>query len=874
MIDRLAAALSDRYRIERELGAGGMATVYLAEDLKHRRKVALKVLKPELAAVVGAERFLAEIETTANLQHPHILPLFDSGEADSFLFYVMPYVEGETLQDRLDREKQLPVKDAVAIASKVAGALHYAHDRGVVHRDIKPANILLSRGEPLVADFGIALAVGAAGGTRLTETGLSMGTPYYMSPEQATGDQHVGPASDIYALGCVLYEMLVGEPPFGGGTAQAILGKILAGAPVTPAAHRPSIPANVDAAIRQALEKVPADRFATADDFIRALGDPGFRHGEEAAAVSGPMVRGERTVTATSLAVAVVSLAVAAWALTRGATGAHDLGTPPSSPVRVNEYRAFSVSPDGSFLVYVAQKGATTELWYRSLTSADGHPIPGTEGAASTPWVSPDGTQVAFMDVGLQMKITGIDGGSVAPVASVTLPFGGTWTDDGQIFFGDDNGRRVRWADPLGGASRDVVVGGSCIHPVLLGAGDRVLCGGGADKFASIRELANPGQVRYWHRAGAGTGGMPALLRGADFRVVDGRYLVYMGIDGSIMATRIESADSLTVGRSVTLVPDVRREDYTGTGQFDIARDGTLVYLPGGNGEVGRLVRFTPGGRVEPMGVEEAAHLRFREDPAGRRLATVVEGLEQQELRVYDLATGTHQTLAEGSFINVPVWSPDGSRLAYSVTEEPGRESLVSRRLDSVEKPRELATTTTPTTFRPSMYLSDDSLLVGFPGDESAMIVSAAGIDSVGLSAGQFVSVSPDHRWVAFQASASGDLQIQPWPALNRRYFVATLGLEPQWRSSTELVWMEQSDEGPWEFHRVLLHPGADPPVGTPELIGVAPQFGQTPGWSWALGRDGDLIYLQTPAERTEHYFRVVPGWVRTMKRAVDEANR
>ena len=201
MVERLNAALEGRYAIERELGEGGMATVYLADDLKHERKVALKVLKPELAAVVGAERFLAEIKTTANLQHPHILPLFDSGEADSFLYYVMPFVEGETLRDRLDRETQLPVDDVVRIGIAVANALDYAHRNKVVHRDIKPANILLHDGEPVVADFGIGLALGAAGGDRLTATGLSVGTPQYMSPEQAAGDRGVGPPTDVYALG-------------------------------------------------------------------------------------------------------------------------------------------------------------------------------------------------------------------------------------------------------------------------------------------------------------------------------------------------------------------------------------------------------------------------------------------------------------------------------------------------------------------------------------------------------------------------------------------------------------------------------------------------------------------------------------------------
>jgi serine/threonine protein kinase len=275
VIDRLNAALEGRYRIERELGQGGMATVFLAEDLKHDRKVALKVLKPELAAVVGAERFLAEIRTTANLQHPNILPLFDSGEADSFLFYVMPYVEGESLREKLDREKQLHVDEAVGIATEVAEALHAAHGQGIIHRDIKPANILLSSGRPLVADFGIALAVTQAGGERITETGLSLGTPYYMSPEQATGDRVPTAASDVYGLGCVLYEMLTGEPPHTGSTAQAVLGKILLGSPTRATELRPAIPVHIDSALLKALEKLPADRFDSAAEFAPAVSPDG-----------------------------------------------------------------------------------------------------------------------------------------------------------------------------------------------------------------------------------------------------------------------------------------------------------------------------------------------------------------------------------------------------------------------------------------------------------------------------------------------------------------------------------------------------------------------------------------------------------------------
>src|SRR5215467_8091780 len=215
---RLTAVLSDHYRIDRELGQGGMATVYLAEDLRHDRKVAIKVLRPELAAVIGVERFLREIKTIATQQHPHILGLIDSGEVQGSAYYVMPFVEGESLRDRRNREKQLPIPDAVRITSEVASALDYAHRHGVIHRDIKPENILLHDGQAQVADFGIALAVSHAGGNRMTETGLSLGTPGYMSPEQATGDRQLDARSDVYSLGCMLYEMLAGEPPHTGPT--------------------------------------------------------------------------------------------------------------------------------------------------------------------------------------------------------------------------------------------------------------------------------------------------------------------------------------------------------------------------------------------------------------------------------------------------------------------------------------------------------------------------------------------------------------------------------------------------------------------------------------------------------------------------------
>jgi serine/threonine protein kinase len=284
LLERLQAALAGRYRVERELGRGGMAMVYLAEDLKHRRRVALKVLQPELAAALGPERFVREIEIAARLDHPHIIPVYDSGAADGELYYVMPYVEGESLRQRLQRERQLPLEEAIRIATHVADALSYAHSRDVVHRDIKPENVLLTGDHARVADFGIARAISAAGGEHLTEPGMSIGTPAYMSPEQASATDRVDGRSDIYSLGCVVYEMLVGDPPFTGSTAQAIVARKLTGAVPSLRVVRDTLPAGVERVVLKALARLPADRFATASQFADALRAEGAPDADRAAA--------------------------------------------------------------------------------------------------------------------------------------------------------------------------------------------------------------------------------------------------------------------------------------------------------------------------------------------------------------------------------------------------------------------------------------------------------------------------------------------------------------------------------------------------------------------------------------------------------------
>ena len=871
----LSAALADRYRIERELGQGGMATVYLAEDLKHKRKVALKVLKPELAAVLGAERFVQEITTTASLQHPHILPLFDSGTADGFLFYVMPFIEGETLRDKLNRETQLGVDEAVRIAREVADALDYAHGKGVIHRDIKPENILIQNGRPMVADFGIALAVSAAAGGRMTETGLSLGTPHYMSPEQATADREISGRSDVYSLGSVLYEMLAGQPPHLGGSAQQIIMKIIAEQPSAVTSLRKSVPPNVAAAVSKALEKLPADRFESAAAFARALSDPSFRAGSavDTAAAERLVGLGWRRTAAVLAALVVVLGALAGWAVWRVDPEPRDVGVPPNAPIQMaGQFRTYAVSRDGSFVVYLARVGEVTQLWFRSLRGTDVRPIPGTEGAGGTPRLSPDGARVVFQAAG-ELKLATLAGGAVTTIGKTQDPHGGGWLDDGRLFFADNDGRLLRWIDPGAGTVRELPIT-YCVNPQLIGK-ERILCGGGADHFAFVVALDKPEQKMPLRQST----GSPVLV-GSHFRVIDGRYLMYMSVDGTLMGTRID-LDSLVVGRSVPLVSMVRRSGYSGVGQLDIADDGTLTYIPGINVDIGHLVRSTRDGRLVPLPVPPAAYLRFAPGPDGRRLATVTQGLQYQELKVFDLQGGTQETLDTAFYIGAPAWSPDGSALAYRKSEDPNEESLLLRRLDSPDRPITLLSHRPPLNVQVSSWLAADFLVVGsLLSQGRPMIVDPtqipATVDSITLKA-FFVSISPDRRWIAYQSPGVTGVHLQPWPALERRYLVDAEGTEPRWASNTELVYLSQYRAAgviAASVYRARIGSNASAPVESKELIVRDARFADTPGWSTATTPDGEVIYLQSPSENLGFYLRVIPGWVGQMKRAVDTANR
>jgi serine/threonine-protein kinase len=662
-VARLNAALEGRYRIERELGQGGMATVYLAQDLRHERKVALKVLKPELAAVVGAERFLTEIKTTANLQHPHILPLFDSGEADSFLFYVMPYVEGETLRDRLDREKQFPIDDAVRIATSVASALDHAHRHGVVHRDIKPANIMLQDGQPVVGDFGIALAVGAAGGARLTETGLSVGTPYYMSPEQATGDQLVGPPSDVYALGAVLYELLTGDPPYMGSTAQAVLGQIISGDPVAATKKRRSIPANVDAAIRKALEKLPADRFTDAQGFAKALADPAFRHDEagqrKAAAVAGPWKRLAAVATLTTLAFA----GLAGWALTHR-----------PEPVRHVERFAmpfeegeeltflgmagFDLSPDGTMLVYRHRSTAGIRLVARRWDELSATPIRETQDGVN-PAVSPDGLELAF-EQGDDIKVLAFAGGPVRTLTRGTWP---EWGPDGTVYASTDSG-----------TVRVPAVGGAVEYVTRLAEEEQfhiiydVMPDGRHALMMAFRGNAPP-EIRGLDLR---TGAMTFLVPGFMPRYLSPGFLTYgTQVEGGVltmMAVRFDPAKMEMLGTPVAVMD--------GLTFWSLSDDGKL-FQTSGSSTVGTGTRVlqpiwvSRSGEATPIDpnwtfVQGGSDIGWRLSPDGTMLANRERTADGLDIWIKRLDAGPRSRLTFGEFEErLPNWSPDGRDVLF-----------------------------------------------------------------------------------------------------------------------------------------------------------------------------------------------------------------
>ena len=463
MEQKLAAALADRYTIEREIGSGGMGTVYLARELKHDRQVALKVLRPEIASHLGVVRFLNEVKVTARLDHPHILTLIDSGESDEFLWYVQPFVRGESLRAKLDRERQLSIEEAVAIARQVASALHHAHQKGIIHRDIKPANILIHEGEAMVADFGIALAVSEAAETRLTQTGLAIGTPQYMSPEQATGERQIDGRSDQYSLAAVLYEMLSGVTPHTAPTTQALIAKLLTERPTRVRTVRSSVPPNIDAAVAKALEMTPADRFGSAAEFGSALQytpSGGFPAAE-------PPRRRSRVLLFAAVAGVVVLAAVGAAVMLRPSGPAFSVGRSEQITADPGLEIQPTISPDGKLLAYAAGSATAMRIFIRPVGAAGGRTIPLSDDPTvveTQPRWSPDAAKILYLTRGGASVAPALGGASQPLVARGPsgIVKSAMWSPDGtEIAFvrGD-----TLSAMPAGGGAARTIATGPDLH--------------------------------------------------------------------------------------------------------------------------------------------------------------------------------------------------------------------------------------------------------------------------------------------------------------------------------------------------------------------------------------------------------------------------
>jgi Tol biopolymer transport system component/tRNA A-37 threonylcarbamoyl transferase component Bud32 len=815
VLPRLTEALADRYRLERELGQGGMATVYLAQDIKHDRKVAIKVLRPELAAVIGAERFLSEIKTTANLQHPHILPLHDSGEADGFLFYVMPYVEGETVRDRISREKQLPVSDAVRIATEVAGALDYAHRHGVVHRDIKPENILLHDGSALVADFGIALAVSTAG-TRMTETGMSLGTPHYMSPEQAMGEREITARSDVYALGCVLYEMLTGDPPFTGSTAQAIVARVVTETPRPMIPQRQTIPPYIEAAVLTALQKLPADRFKTAAEFAEALADRGYT---SAATAMLPAAQARRRLAGLALPLAVIATiatVAALWGWLR-----------PEPPRPVTRYGidfpkgqtptgAMMLSPDGSSLVYEGPSAdGQGQLWVKDRAEYAATPLAGTFGG-KVKGISPDGRWIAFTEGGSLKKIP-ITGGAAITLTDSTLGTPVAWLDDGTLIatmsdltlarVPEAGGKATRVWDPHTDSGKDSSITRAAVFPSPLPDSRGVI-------FSLCTNLCVTAEV--WGldlKSGKARMLVPDVQQGWYLPI---GYLVYVRRDGGMFAVRFDPKTLEMHGTPAPVLEDISL--FGGVfPSLTISRNGTLV-MQLGSGAVAqlgsyRMVWIDRSGRETPIDTTWTFHLSLSNgnvgwslSPDGRWLAIGLNTNSGDDIWKKELPAGPLSRVTfDSSSEERPRWTPDGRSITYIVD---GSTALRQRPADGTGQEKVLVTATGQL-LDGSWSRNGKWILLRVGGNGGATVrlrnifAYQPGVDSAPrelLASAQAdesaPELSPDGRWLAYVSDETGrdEVYIRPFPNVDDgKWQVSTSGAQaPLWaHSGRELFYVD-----------------------------------------------------------------------------------
>ena len=874
---QLTSALAGRYEIVREIGAGGMATVYLARDLRHDRDVALKLLKPELGAVLGVERFLSEIKTTAKLQHPHILPLLDSGDASGLLFYVMPYVEGESLRARLERERQLPIPEAVRIAKEVASALDYAHRHGVIHRDIKPENILLHDGQALVADFGIALAVQSAGGQRMTQTGLSLGTPQYMSPEQAMGEKGVDARSDIYALGAVTYEMLAGDAPFTGSSVQAIVAKVLSERPTPLHTLRDTVPAGVEEAVFTALAKLAADRFGTAHEFAEALAGKGATSAHIAAAPrAGQRARMAPRELAAWTSVVVVA---AAFAWTR-------LEEP--APVEAPVVRAvldlpagttidptlagsgIAISPKGDAIAYNARSlSGGTQSYIRRSDALVARSMAGPTGStisARNMAFSPNGQYLAFTEGNVLSKVL-VEGGAATTLTTglgATTPYGLTWAPNDTIYVGSFAGL---FAVPASGGKSTLI---SARNGPLLRHGSRwplALSDGKTLLLVASRSSSDVPRLAVYDIP-SDSAAILDLQVASPLGVLDDK-LVYVAPDGLIMAVGFDRRTNRPVGASIPLEEGIL-VDLTVGAKAALSAAGTLAYLSGRAEQQAVILRRESSGAVPLLG-ETRAFTNPRFSPDGKRVAITVTAAGSSDIWMYNIPGNTFERLTTEGMNVRPEWTPDGKKVVFR-SERAGKVGIWWQPVDG-SGPAELLYEPPIEPFE--AIISPDSQWIVFrtaPGSEHSRDILAVPMKgerkilplATGPATEAMPRLSPNGKWLAYQGSSSGRFQIyvRPFPGSGGLKQVSVDGgSEPIWaRNGKELLYRDQSGA----IVSVVVTTGTEFSIGERRQIATGDYAVDASHASYDVAPNGSLLLLRRAGKESRAI--IVHNWIREFR--------
>ncbi|MBC7840834.1 MAG: protein kinase, partial [Gemmatimonadaceae bacterium] len=808
-------------------------------------------------------------QALARLNHPHIVTIYDSGHTGRLYYFVMEYVDGANLRVAMQGGKLTP-DAALAIVPRVCDALEYAHEEGVVHRDVKPENILLHDGRAMVADFGIALALArTTGDVRLTETGMSVGTPHYMSPEQAMGEKHITARTDIFALGAILYEMLAGEPPFTGESAQLIVAKMMTAAPTSVITLRPAVPAHVSLAIDGALQRVAADRFASATAFAEALQRPG------ATTSTSSLTRGAARSTARSWLIGATAAAMA------GAAG-YWIGAPdpaPRSPgivartviplardqlLSIGNY-PLAISPDGAFIVYVGDDSGKAQLFLRALADTISHVVPGTEGA-STPFFSPDGAWIGFF---ARTKLKKVPRSGGAPIDLADAPpgeLGADWSADGTILYAFSDGSLNRTRADGGAPTRVMVFPSDSMRryahgllkfPSFLPGADRALIS--TDSGVGVLDLTS-GDIRV-------------VSKGRQGRYLQPGYLLFDDNEGRIRVVPFDADRSEVAGSSVPVF-EAFRGPGGGAGYFAVSQTGTLVYMPGGFQRT--LVRVDRYGRETPIDIEPRGYRFPSVSPDGKRIAVTVDP-RPSAIWLIDPARAQAVPLTTDHTHSIyPIWSRDGTRIAFM--RYPDGRATITWMLAQAGAERHLAFRSTEAKrwldFSASNWTGNDDLIGTLNNDRPNQVGGDIARTRVGDSTtttliatpadDRDVSLSPDGNWLAYSSDISGANEVYV-----RRYaddgavvlVSARGGVEPHWSADgRELLYRSGT-----RLMAVAVRTRPDFAVtGSPRFLFSGP-FDFSQGSNWSPSPDGTFIMVKADPT-TGRQLRVVFNWFDELK--------